>query len=520
MKTPLAACIPCLLLPLGLPLSAEEPTLARLAFWVPPAHSAAFEVAYENQILPILKEHGLVPSSVSGRVTPDSVFARLFEIETPSAVALHDERLKRDTVWTSVLAKLGSSAAPAGKEGGPIRHEFMLYSTPAGPGTTVTAGPGYRQGPWHTLGVQDGLGSSIASSILQDREGHLWFGTSGGLSRFNGRSITTFTTADGLSHNWVYGIFQDNTGVLWFSTRIGVTRYDGTSFTVFTAADGLANNFAWGRVLQDLNGHFWLSAYRGGVSRYDGQRFETFPFDVTSRSTLEDRQGNLWFGTHAGVSRWDGQQFRTFTTEDGLASFVISLLEDRDGSLWFGHGTGVVTRYDGHQFTNLTTDDGLAHDRVPSTMRTDLFPKFAVMDLEEDEAGNVWMATGGGAVTRYDGQSFTNFTTNDGFPSSWAMSILQDREGFLWFASNGGVSRFDAETFKNFTTLEGLAHNWVGSIIMDRDGTLWIGTEGGLNRYDGETLTTFTTEDGLAHNDIESVLQDRDGLLWIQQRMV
>ena len=240
--------IPLLLLILPGNLHAEpEPALVRLAFWVPPGRMGEFEAAYAEHALPILKEHGLVPSSLSGRVTPDSVFARLFEIETPSAVALHDERLRRDTVWTDLLTRLGSSVAPSGKEAGPIRYEFMLYSTPAGPGTTVTAGSGYRQGPWQTLGVQDGLGSSIVSSILQDRDGHLWFGTSGGLSRFDGRSITTFTTADRLSHNWVYGIFQDGEGILWFSTRIGVTRYDGTSFTVFTAADGLANNFAWGR---------------------------------------------------------------------------------------------------------------------------------------------------------------------------------------------------------------------------------------------------------------------------------
>ena len=63
------------------PVAAEEPVLARLSFWVPLERMDQFEAAYEEQLLPILKKHGLVESSQRGRATVDSVFNRLFVVQ-------------------------------------------------------------------------------------------------------------------------------------------------------------------------------------------------------------------------------------------------------------------------------------------------------------------------------------------------------------------------------------------------------------------------------------------------------
>tara|TARA_Y100000588_G_scaffold346983_1_gene395378 strand:- start:166 stop:489 length:324 start_codon:yes stop_codon:yes gene_type:complete len=61
----------------------------------------------------------------------------------------------------------------------------------------------------------------------------------------------------------------------------------------------------------------------------------------------EDRNEHLWFGTNGGgVSRYDGERFETFTYEDGLAgNQVWFILEDRAGHLWFAvrDGASVVT---------------------------------------------------------------------------------------------------------------------------------------------------------------------------------
>lgn len=52
---------------------------------------------------------------------------------------------------------------------------------------------------------------------------------------------------------------------------------------------------------------------------------------------------------------------------------------------------------------------------------------------------------------------------------------------------------YDGKTFKNFTTKNGLINDSVKSILEDKNGNIWFGTRGfGLSRYDGKTFTTFS----------------------------
>ena len=135
-------CAVLLLLSLSCSVAASESTLARLSFWVPPEGMEEFEAAYEEQVVPILKKHGLVASSRRGRATVDSVFSRLFAFETPAAVASINQILQKDPAWQGALVQLGSlfdETAP----GAPIRFEFELYQAAAGPGRHG-AGRGHR----------------------------------------------------------------------------------------------------------------------------------------------------------------------------------------------------------------------------------------------------------------------------------------------------------------------------------------------------------------------------------------
>ena len=289
------------------PVDAEGPTLARLSFWVPPERMTEFEVAYEEQAVPILRKHGLVESSQSGRTTPDSIFSRLFEVGTPGEVAVKAHALQQDPAGREVLQRFGMTFGTT--KPGAIRIYFGLYQTPVGSGKIVEAGPGFRRRLWQTFSIQDGLPSSIILDILQDREGHLWFGTEdGGVCRYDGTTFTTYTTADGLAHNTVRSMMEDQEGHLWFGTEGGgVCRYDGTTFITYTTADGLAHN-AVTSMTEDQEGNLWFGAWGGGLSRYDGNAFTTYTTEHglahnTVVSMLEDQEGNLWFGTYGGVRR-------------------------------------------------------------------------------------------------------------------------------------------------------------------------------------------------------------------------
>jgi ligand-binding sensor domain-containing protein len=97
---------------------------------------------------------------------------------------------------------------------------------------------------------------------------------------------------------------------------------------------------------------------------------------------------------------------------------------------------------------------------------------------------------------------FTNFTDKAGIDPGSVTTILQDKSGNIWIATelgsgqlgeDGGVWRYDGSSFTKFTTADGLVHNGVFSILEDKSGNIWFGTRNnGLSRYDGKTFTTFS----------------------------
>ncbi len=150
--------------------------------------------------------------------------------------------------------------------------------------------------------------SFLNARLLVDSQGNVWASGDYGLSRWNGKSWKTFTTADGLADNEPYFLSEDYQGNIWFgyhSSR-GVTCYNGTSFKTYTTADGLNND----------------AVYSPGV----------------------DQHNNLWIGTARGVDRFDGKNFINYGTSDGYASHESNaggFFADHDGTLWFATAEGL-----------------------------------------------------------------------------------------------------------------------------------------------------------------------------------
>jgi len=65
---------------------------------------------------------------------------------------------------------------------------------------------------------------------------------------------------------------------------------------------------------------------------------------------------------------------------------------------------------------------------------------------------------------------YKNYTVTDGLLQSTVNDIKQDKNGFLWIATDGGLSKFDGNTFKNYSTQNGLTETAITSIIFDKDG--------------------------------------------------
>jgi ligand-binding sensor domain-containing protein/signal transduction histidine kinase len=384
------------------------------------------------------------------------------------------------------------------------------------------------KGLFTTYTTDEGLALDQVYCSYKDRNGNLWFGTSGGgVSKYDGRKFTNYTKLHGLSNNVIWCILQDRDGNLWFGTDgNGVSKYDGKIFKNYTEKDGLANDVVYS-MKQDRQGNIWFGTLKGGVSKYDarlndsvgqGKRFTNY----TTASGLagnavsdiiEDKEGNMWFATlGGGLSRYNarlndsvgqGKIFTNFNTANGLSvDTVRCICQDKKGNIWFGAAGGYLNKFDGNKFSFYTKADEPGNNEISAII--------------EDSDGNIWAATRGGGAIKFDGKRFTSYTTAQGLVSNNVRCITEDDKGDLWFGTfGGGVSRYEGKSFSNYTVAQGLPANVVYSISEDSTGSLWMGTfGGGICKYNGKAFTYYNLPPGIGNKLVYSTAVDHKGNLW------
>jgi len=216
---------------------------------------------------------------------------------------------------------------------------------------------------------KDGLINKDVWSLEIDHKGIIWIGTLQGISCFNGKVFTPFVipasepdyTRGVTSARIVHSIMEDSQGRMWFGTSGGAYIYDGKSLSNISEQDGLCNNSV-NCILEDRKGTIWFATHHQGICRWDGLSFTNITEQEGVNGTeawdlYEDRSSNIWFPMeHFGVYRYDGKSFVNFHNGEGLASDAIQCtFEDKEGRLWVGGYKGLF-RFDGKSFFPVTTE--------------------------------------------------------------------------------------------------------------------------------------------------------------------
>lgn len=139
----------------------------------------------------------------------------------------------------------------------------------------------------------------------------------------------------------------------------------------------------------------------------------------------------------------------------------------------------------------------------------------------QDKAGNLWFSTSGEGVYRFDGKSFTNFTTKDGLSSNDVSTIIEDRKGNILLGTKSGICKYDGEKFSKYFESDSLTKLVITSLLEDRDGNIWFGVMNkGIYRYDGTNVSNFLYKyEHPFYGDkyekyISDILQDKNGNIW------
>ena len=315
-------------------------------------------------------------------------------------------------------------------------------------------------------------------AIFEDSRGHFWFGTwKDGVCRFDGERYTYFTLEDSLANNQVRTILEDRNGVIWFQCGFGISSYDGERIITHTSRDYTSKD-DWRLEAGDL----WFTRDEGygiknlegvpGVYRYDGDEFIFLSFPVKEdpqndwdygvTGIAKGKSGRLWFATWGAVVGYDGESFTIINDESlGLNADTGFLhgrcvFEDSKGRVWYGNNGIGVLLLEGDTITNFTQANGVGRrDHRSGGSTTTPQPGDApegapslhrVFAIGEDRAGNIWFGTAAQGAWRYDGESLRNFTEEDGLASKGITAIYMDRRGDLWLGGNG-VYKFNGESF-------------------------------------------------------------------------
>lgn len=280
--------------------------------------------------------------------------------------------------------------------------------------------------------MKDGLSSNSIWSILEDKNGTIWFGTSNGICRTDSNKIISVPISsfirpvitdnsyytDWSTKNTVWSIFQDKSGKIWFGTGDGVYYYDGATFTRLLANDNVINKDSLklkivADILEDKNGNIWFASgmHPGyeGFCRYDGKIIESFKpkNEGWIRNVVESKNGNLLLATrHYGVWTYDGKSFTDYNQpKDLVKGSLNAILEDRAGNLWVAsdYGNEMGDTLGGLWYSTISASNPSEKEFIK------IFNK-EVYFILEDRDNNIWFSSRNMGLFRYDRKTLTKFS--------------------------------------------------------------------------------------------------------------
>uniref|UniRef100_UPI00359320FA hybrid sensor histidine kinase/response regulator n=1 Tax=Aquiflexum sp. TaxID=1872584 RepID=UPI00359320FA len=366
------------------------------------------------------------------------------------------------------------------------------------------------------------IGGDDIHAVLHDKIGNLWLGTINGgisLSNLQPREFYLLQNEPGnpnsLSSNMVRTIFEDKDEMLWIGTEGGgLNKYDRKSgvFTHFKHEpqnpNSLLNDLV-SSVLEDSKGNFWIGyggsnfyVNKGGVSKIDSTSKNFIHYNIQASkihgeadrdvfSVFEDKSGVIWLTTLNGIKRflpetetWDHFLHRKSNLDGISDAWCYAIFEDSRYDLWIGTGSNALNQMDKQREGKFQHFSANPND--PNSLSS-----HSIRHIVEDRQGYLWFATSGGGICQYDPKTghFTPFTKKDGLPSNSISRVEMDEKGKLWMSTNKGICRLDpiSKEVQSFDLGYGsLKHHFTtgyvnaGSSTKGKDGTLYFGGSDGV----------------------------------------
>lgn len=376
-------------------------------------------------------------------------------------------------------------------------------------------------------GSADHQFSNIVISSYLDPSGVLWLST-----RDRGMEKIIFQANDfkhsllvtntlNKSDNEIRGIFYDSNQRLWLGSKSGRLYVYQNGKKV----DDIFVNKAEGNIgliynmIQDRTGTIWLGTKGNGLyratpidrarSRYKLKHFKADKNNINSLSSdliysiLEDKKGRIWVATYQyGINLLipEGDEVRFVNNHNSFKNYPVGSWKARhleqaaDGKIWVGTTNGLVI---------FDPDKGKPDDytfksygKVPGDKNS--LGNNDAQFIYRDSKDRMWIATSGGGLNKVvessdKGVKFKAYTKEDGLPSDYILSIVEDNAHHLWLGTENGISKFNPEQqkFRNYDSYDGLPKTGLseGSSLRLPDGRLLFGCLNGYITFNPAAVT-------------------------------
>ncbi|MDE1145445.1 MAG: diguanylate cyclase [Azospirillaceae bacterium] len=413
---------------------------------------------------------------------------------------------------------------------------LMAYALAQGVASAAapTSAPPVAADPWAPFHspefthFPDGLRlpSDVVTSLAQSRDGPIWFGTLGGLVRFDGYRAQIYRGAADMRAV----LSGPGPAASATSSPLSPVLPDAYVRSLLVLADGT----------------LLVGTNSGGLVRFDpdANGFRPVPIfrrEVAVRITAlaPARDGGAWVVSDRGLDHYDPRGGAVTPLPmgdvDGVGARLFSVLEDSHGTLWVGGHPGLFRRAAGEAgFSRIAADDG--DKPLQGALNDD------VWSLYQDSAGRLWVGTGETGAYVLDPetgrpQAIPGLTGLDGAVNHHTVrAIIEAPDGDgsgkaggpIWLATDGlGILTYDPAAHvlgglvHSQTAATSLAGDTVRALMRDRTGNLWAGTQRGVDRVDPARRAVITVQAappggvGLADPDVHAVTVDQRNRIWL-----
>lgn len=381
------------------------------------------------------------------------------------------------------------------------------------------------------LDISDGLSNNSVTTIFQDSDGYLWFGTYDGLNRYDGYNFKVFRNRindkKSLSFNAVYNIEGDSQKNIWVGGANGISIYN-KSTAAFHPAEYFSSNKK--KILNDIihqmrsvSGNLFLVASQSlGLIRFENDSFvgKQIPLTVLGNKisinnydaiAIQEDQKNKhsWiYVRNVGICSYSYQS-KTLKAVFSISKEVKAMKLASDGNLWLGTDEGLFL---------FNTKTGVISENYFSN-------KCSVTDILVDKKKEIWITTDGCGIYKVIGTNkkaipYNSVNENQLAKSNSVWSLYEDKDGNKWFGSlRGGISML-SNTPKYFKSIrynaKNPAENFILSFCEDEKKNLWVGTDGaGLKYWNRKNNTYSNYGNKLSSPFITGIIRDNNNEIWL-----